>query len=344
MSEHFMLKEIKQQPEVVRRLVASRESEAMKAAANLIKSVFAASGDIYLVGNGSSYHACLYGRYIFSNKNKLPVFVFDSGEFEGFVENMAPGSLVIIASQSGESIDATSVEEKVKIKKAKVIGITNNINSTLAKAADIVIDLELGECQAIPSTKGFMAEMVVFALLSEGIAGSSDFSKRAGVISKDIEKVINHQFDHIRSLADKIHAERDMFALGHASSLALAAEAAVKIKECSRIEMEAYPAIEFRHGPSSIVNAGTPILIFLTDYNSEEEIQTVIGEMRQKDALIIGVSIVENKNFDHSYIIDDQGIHSVFAAIVVAQILAYELALAQGLNPDTPSGVERVVL
>ena len=344
MSEHFMLQEIKEQPKVLRGLVAARESEAMRAAISAIKDAHLANDNVYLVGNGSSYHACMYGRYLFSTQNKMPVFVQDCGEFEAFVENLAPSSLVIIASQSGESADAVGVEGKVKSKKVKVIGITNNLDSSLAKEADIILNLQLGECLAIPSTKGFAAEMAVFALLSEGIAETGDFSKRIDAICQDIERAINQRHDDIRSLSDKIHTERDMFALGHASSLALAAEAALKIKECSRIEMEAYPTMEFRHGPSSIINADTPILIFITDYDSEDEIQGELADLKQKGALIIGVSIVENMNYDYTFMLDDNGVYSAFPAIVVAQILAYELALAQGLNPDTPSGVERIVL
>ena len=341
--EYAMFKEIKEQPAVIKGLVEHKDSAEIKKAAELITKAQKENTDVYLVANGSSWHACLYAKYLFSLKNRLVVNVYDSGEFESFSHNLTKQSVVIIVSQSGESVDAVRQLGAIQKNDSRLIVITNNPQSTLAKAADVMLDLRAGECVAVPSTKGYMAELTIFALLSEQIAGDTSFSRESQKIAADIERIISQEHDAIRSLADRIRAERDMFVLGHSIGLSSAAEGALKLKECTHAEAEAYAGLEFRHGPSSVVDAGTPVFIFVVDYASEEELQQVAGEMKLRGALVIGIGPQDNMNFDMRFDIYDHQLYSTLPAIVPMQLLAFELALARGLNPDTPENVQKVV-
>ncbi len=338
---HYMLEEIIQQPEVISRLVAGKNSKAMHEAVSILMHAIH-GGEIYLVGSGSSYHSCLYARYLFSMKNNLIVNSYDRGEFEDFVPNLKPEDVVIIVSQSGETADAQHQISKIKDQKSKIIVITNSPESVLAKEADVVLDLQLGECRAVPSTKGYMAEMAIFALLSEAVAGDKSFSNESPKIIDDIERIIEQESGEIQNLADKIQSEQNIFVLGHGIGLANAFETALKIKECAKMYAEAYIGAEFRHGASSVVSANTPVIIFMADYESEEDLRVVAGEMvsRQANLIILSSHEVECSYHLKTY---EHNLYSPLISIVPMQLLAYELSLAKNLNPDEPLGVSRVV-
>lgn len=341
--EHLMIREIKEQPAVINRLVADKDNTGIKAAVDAMTETEKLSGNIYLVGNGTSYHACIYGQFLLSVRNKLVINLYDTSEFKNFAENLKPNDTVVLVSQSGETGDAIKLIYRIKDKKCSFVVITNYPKSTLGQAADVVIPMQAGECQAIPNTKGYTASMVIFALIAERYNADENFSSIASQISDDIEIIIQTQYDRLRALADKLHDAGNIFILGHASGLANAYEAALKIKECSHIEAEGYSGLEFRHGPSSVVTTGTPVIVFMADYESEADLGGVLEEIAQPDPFVIGIGSIGHTQFDERYEAFEHNLYAAIPAIVPTQILAYELALAKGVDPDTPSGVQRVV-
>jgi glucosamine--fructose-6-phosphate aminotransferase (isomerizing) len=340
--EHNMLKEIKEQPEILRRLVGSVYIQAFKDAVLAIQESVKSDGQVIFLGNGSSYHSCIYGQYLFSISNHIMVNIFDTAEFEPFIDNLGHNSTVIIVSQSGETGDALEIISKIR-QKSKIISITNNLQSKLAKEADISIDLMLGETNAIPSTKGYTAEMATFALLSDGIKKSQNFAGKVEKIATEMKRIIFSEHDQIRTLSDKLKNHQLMYILGHSIGLSNAYETALKIKECAHIQAEGYSGPEFRHGPSSMVGFGTPVVVFAPDIESEEDLKSAVGEVKHSGGYVIEVGAEHNLHYDlHIKTIDDY-LYSPFAAIVPLQMLAFELAMAKGLDPDEPSGVRKVV-
>ncbi len=338
-----MLTEINEQPQILRRLAESRDNLAMAETTEAIKDAIKAQSEVVLVGNGSSYHSCIYGQYLFSIKNNLLVNTYDTSEFADFIPNLSQKSVVIIVSQSGETGDALEIIPKIKNQKSKIVSITNNPKSTLAKESDIMIDLMLGETNAIPNTKGYTAAMAVFALLSDKIKATDHFAGQIENIASEIEKIISIEHDDIKLLADRLHRSELMFVLGHSIGLANAYETALKIKECCHIPAEGYSGPEFRHGPSSLVEKNTPVIVFVSDIDSEEELHQVITEIKHNSAFVIGISAENSFNYDKHFSIMDDYLYSPIISIVPAQLLAYELAMAKGLNPDKPEGVRQFV-
>lgn len=341
--EHRMIYEIKEQPEIIRRLVTDKDSAAMDGAVAAIKMIEHTEGNIYLVGNGTSYHACIYGQFILSVRSKLVVNIYDTSEFGDYISNLKQDDVLVMVSQSGETGDAVGLIAKIKDQKSKLIIITNYPESTLGQAADIVVPMQADECLAIPNTKGYTAVMSIFALLAEKVRGDNDFSSQANNIAADVERIVRVEYDRIRQLSDRMHSASNIFALGHASGLSNAYEAALKLKECSHIEAEGYSGLEFRHGPSSVVGSETPVIVFMADYESEEDLSRTVEELATQDAYIVGIGSVENLLFDERFDAYEDNLYACIPAIVPMQILAYELALARGINPDEPSGVQRVV-
>ena len=343
MVEDIMLREIKEQPEVIKRLAADKDSHAMLLAADLLGQAKATSANIYLVGNGSSYHACIYGQHILSKHAGIIAHLVNSGEFTPFADNLRENDVVILVSQSGETGDARRLISNFKSKISNLIVITNYPESTLGQAADIVLPMLAGVCQAVPNTKGYTASMTIFALLADGVRGSDDFVRHVNTIDSDISRIIQTEYDRLVAISDKLSSSKNIFVLAHGAGLANAYEAALKIKECSHIEAEGYSALEFRHGHSSVVSQGTPIIVFMADYESETDLSPLLDIIGQPDPYIIGFGSVDHKQFDQRFDAFEHDLYSTIPAIVPVQILAYELALSRGINPDSPGGVMKIV-
>lgn len=344
--EHAMLREIKEQPEVLRRLVGSCKHSFFAEAVTLIRESISNGGQVVFLGNGTSYHSCIYGQYLFSISNHVIVNIFDTAEFEPFIENLNQNATVVIVSQSGETGDALEIIQKLvpsKPEGSKIISITNNPKSTLARESDVAIDLMLGETNAIPSTKGYTAEMATFALLSDGIKESQNFAGKVETITKEMKRIIFAEHEQIKALSDKLKNQQLMYVLGHSIGLSNAYEAALKIKECAHIQAEGYSGPEFRHGPSSMIGYSTPVIVFAPDIESEEDLKSVVGEVKHSGGYVIGVGSEHSLHYDlHLKTIDDY-LYSPLTAIVPIQLLAFELAMTKGLDPDKPIGVRKVV-
>lgn len=343
MAEHRLLYEIGEQPQIIRHLASQANDQAVVASADLIRQTRENQGRIFLAGSGSSYNACVYGQFIFSRRASLMTHLENCGEFTNFIDNIDAKDLVILVSQSGESGDALKLIPEIKTNNSKLIVITNYLESTLAKAANVALPLQAGECLAIPNTKGYTAAMTLFALLADALGGSDDFKRKANYIASDIERIIGVEYGRLVSIADHLNSAKNIFLLGHSAGLANSYEGALKLKECSRTEAEGYSALEFRHGPSSIVTQGTPIIVFMADYESETDLSGLLDEIGQPDPYIIGIGSIGHKQFDDTFEIYEHDLFAAIPAIVPIQILAYELALSRGVDPDSPEGVQRVV-
>lgn len=342
--EYKMLEEIKQQAALIRHIVENKASPEMQRITILLQQNLDNYPDLYLIGSGTSYHSCVFASYLFSLKNKAIVNIYRAGEFDSYVGNLSHRSLVIMVSQSGESGDVLRLAAPVKKSGAHLVAMTNDINSALAKQAHAVVPLMAGSVQAVPSTKAFISEITIFSLISELLGVEGDFSHLANNIAQDIERMVGGDYyEKIKSLAGKLAGAEIIYVLGHATDYANAFEAALKIKECSKIPAEASSALEFRHGAIALASSATPVIMFLTNRENTAEINRVVSELKAKGAEIIGIGVEPSDFYSDFYQVADNGIYSAISGIVPAQILAFELALAKGLNPDKPEGVNQIV-
>ncbi|MDP3997990.1 MAG: glutamine--fructose-6-phosphate transaminase (isomerizing) [bacterium] len=336
---HFMLKEIFEQPKVLRGIVEN--STQIGELAKIVDQAFGT----YLVGCGSASYACLAGQYLFSNIAKKHANFAVGSEF-GYLEDfLTPKSLVIALSQSGETIDVIESVEKAKKKKAKIFAIVNNLGSTLYRVADHKILLGAGPEKAVAATKSVTAKQAILLILAFTLAKKSRQGRELlkGAI-KESEKILEEKnISKIKKVAGQLAKKDHIYIIGRGISHALALEATLKVKECSYIHAEGFAAGELKHGVIALIEKGTPCIVFAP--NDETYNDTISGatEIKSRGGMIIGISHKDSDLFDYFLPVGDCDVASIIPNTVVAQLLAYYMAVEKGLDPDKPRNLAKSV-
>lgn len=336
---HFMLKEIFEQPAVLRRVLG--DSSQIEDLAQIVDRAFGT----YLVGCGSAAYACLAGQYLFSRVAKKHTNFAVGSEFTYLEDFLTPKSLVVALSQSGETIDIIESVKGAKEKGAKIVAMVNNIGSTLFRLADYKILLNAGPEKAVVATKSFTAKLANLILLSFNLKGKVGEGK--GLLKKSIfetAKILTKKnLAKIKRLAGKIYQKEHIYIIGRGLSHPIALEAALKIKETSYVHAEGFAAGELKHGVIALIEKGTPCLVFAP--NDETYNATISGatEIKSRGGTIIGISYKNNEIFDDFLPIGDCGVASVIPSVVTAQLLAYFMAARKGLDPDKPRNLAKSV-
>lgn len=334
---HYMIKEISEQPKVIKNIINTQKNEILKLAEIIKKSY----GN-YLIGCGTAYYAALTGTYLFSKIAKRHTNAAIASEFAYLVNFLKPESLVIALSQSGETIDIISSVKKVKEKKAKVFAITNVLGSTLYRLADYKILLNAGPEKCVVATKSFTAKITILILLAYALNGGIKRAIEQLKISiKELEKIINDQ--RIKKIAQIIKNKEHIFILGRGLSYPLALEAALKIKEVSYLHAEGFAAGELKHGVIALIEKGTPVIVFNPQDETYEDTLSSCYEVKARGAYLIGISSKKNPVFDQFVEIKDGGEANLIPYIAIAQLLGYYLALALGRDPDKPRNLAKSV-
>ncbi|VVB98993.1 Glutamine--fructose-6-phosphate aminotransferase [isomerizing] [uncultured archaeon] len=336
--EHFMLKEICEQPSAIR-AAAEQPEEKLGEIGRLVNN----STRIYLVGCGSSYHACLCGAYFFSRIARLEIVACLASEFSMHAGFLSKDSLVIAVSQSGETADTLEAIKAAKAKGAKIASIVNAMDSSIMRMSDFSLLMNAGPEICVLSTKSYTAQLVVLLLLAYTAAGKKQEGK-ATVLSaaKDAEEILNSSQGKIKALAKKISASKDIFVIGRSDAFPSALEAALKIKEVSYIHAEGFAGGELKHGTIALIEDGTPAIVLSTPETKGLTLSNAI-EMQSRGAFIIGVDSTENRVYDFSIKVPDSGAANPVSMIVPVQLLAYYLALERGLDPDKPRNLAKSV-
>jgi len=320
---HYMEKEIYDQPKVL----SSLANQNFRA----INSLFKKDQKIYLLGCGTAYYAAFFAEYCFRLAGFSAEAVMAS-EFGKIIPLVNPKQLVIVFSQSGETLDVLHALRELKKKKIKILAITNVLGSSLYRLADYQILLGAGQEMAVASTKAFTAKLtVILRLLGE----KSDLIVKSGQILFDRKK--------IKQLAKKIKDSEHIFVVGRGFFYPLALEAALKIKEVSYIHAEGFASGELKHGPIALIDKGVPCLVLAPGDYSREEMISCAYEMKARGGFIIGVSSEDHPVFDVFLKINSFGPASAISAAIICQLLAYDLAVARSLNPDKPRNLAKSV-
>ncbi len=337
---HYMIKEISEQPKVLRRINEDLIGEIPNVAEIIQKSY-----GTYMVGCGTAFYAALSGTYLFSRMAHRHVNAAAGSEFGYTVDFLKPKSLVIAFSQSGETIDIIESVKKAKEKDAKILAIVNNLGSTLYRMADYKILLGAGPEKCVLSTKSFTAKIAILILLAHAL--NSGLAKGKKLLDKAIREVETllkpSSLEKIKKLASLIVNQDDIYVIGRGQSYPVALEAALKIKEVSYIHAEGFAAGELKHGVIALIEKGTPCLVFAPNDETYGAVLSGAMEMKARGGYIIGVSFKPHEVFDEYVPVNDCGDATIIPNVVVAQLLGYYLALEKGNDPDKPRNLAKSV-
>lgn len=337
--EHFMLKEISEQAETVSRAIL-QEDEAIE---RIIDEVRQAKG-VFFVGCGSSYHACLAGSYLFSKVAGVHVNLVLASEFENYEHFLTEETLVFAVSQSGETADVLDAVKAAKRRGSKVIAVTNVVGSSLMREGDMMLLMNSGPEICVLSTKTYTSQVVLMAFLAYALSGRrEDCAKNIGNLYMDIFNLTSKTMrEHLKGLAALLVSSEHIFMIGRGLQYATALEAALKVKEVSYIHTEAFAGGELKHGPLALIEEGTPVFIFVGRDNKEKVLSNA-HEVKARGGVLIGISEQNEEPFDMWIKVPECGNFNPIIQAIPMQVLAYELAVQRGLDPDKPRNLAKCV-
>jgi glucosamine--fructose-6-phosphate aminotransferase (isomerizing) len=337
--DHFMIKEIMEQAESIQ-TAADTNKGKIKEIAREIRS----AKKVIFVACGTSYHSTRVAKYLFSkiaNRNVSAIFAHELLQFKDAIDKK---TLIVAVSQSGETADILEVVKQAKESGAKVVSITNVVGSTLARESQDTVPLNIGPEICVASTKAYTAQLAIITLLVYTLAGKFEEGLK---LLKDAKRMVYYltaksRREHVKELAEKLKDAKSMFLLGRGVQYPTALEAALKIKEISYIHAEGFAGGELKHGNIALVEKGFPVIVF-TSNNTEKDILSNASEVKARGAFVVGVGPRNNEIFDYFIKVEDAGVLNPIMQIIPMQILAYELAVLKGLDPDTPRNLAKSV-
>ncbi len=337
--KHFMMKEMSEQAETIIRAL----QQDKKVVWDIVDGINNAFG-VFFVGCGSSYHACLAGSYLFSKVAKVHVNAVLASEFENYEHFLTDRTLVFAVSQSGETADILLAVRAAKSKGSKVLGITNVIGSSLTMEGHALIMMNSGPEICVLSTKTYTSQVVLMTLLAYAVAGKyEDGLKKIGDLYLEVYNLTSRTMrDSLTKLAEILRDKWDIYLIGRGLQYTTALEAALKIKEVSYLHAEAFAGGELKHGPLALIEEGTPCIVFVSAEN-RSKILSNAEEVKSRGGYIIGVSSERDELFDFWIKVPEAEELNPIIQIIPMQVLAYELAVLRGLDPDKPRNLAKSV-
>jgi glutamine---fructose-6-phosphate transaminase (isomerizing) len=336
--EHFMLKEINEQRNSIKRAI-----EMNKDKVNTIANMIGEARGVFFVGCGSSYNACVSAAYEFSHIAKKHVNVVLGSEFRNQEEFLTDETLMIIVSQSGETVDLIDAVKVAKSKGVKIASIVNVMGSSLMRMSDESALMNCGPEICVLSTKSYTSQVAILLLLAYTVAGK--FDEGYSVLSSAADrvgKIIDDNIALIKKIASSTKDSRDYFLIGRDLAYPSALEGALKIKEVSYIHAEGFAGGELKHGTIALIEKNVPVIVFCTD-RTRKHIISNAGEIKARGGFIIGIGSVRNEVFDEFIFVDEFDSANPILMIIPVQILAYYLAVLRGCDPDKPRNLAKSV-
>lgn len=339
--EHFFLKEIYEQPKIIDN-IAFHYREETKKLASLIKGAFGT----FAVACGSASYAALAGTYFFSRIAKKHINFSIGSEFKYLEDYITPETLVIPISQSGESVDVIEPVVKAKQKKATIAALVNVLGSTLYRVSDHKILLGAGIEKSVVATKSLTAMLAVLMLTAYTLAKKQNEGIKLLIkASKNIREILQEKFiKRIEDLAEELKNKEHIYIIGRGLSYATALETTLKLKEAAYIHAEGFAGGELKHGPIALIEKGTPCIVIAPNDETYDDVISNATEIKARGGFIIGIGPRENEIFDRFLKTDDVGDATIIPQVVIAQLLAYNLALKRGIkDPDKPRNLAKSV-
>lgn len=353
--DHFMLKEIHEQPDVFKRTTNPYLSEGLD---GLIEKMpdFSKYSKIRIIACGSATHAGLIGKQMIERYANVETQVDTASEFRYNKQFLNDDELVIVVSQSGETADTLEALKIAKKNGNDTLGIINEKGSSIAREAKIVLYTEAGKEIAVATTKAYSAQVAMLSLIALNISYSKNLvnKKEIAEILKDAKSLPTHMEELLQNeevykkIANQIKEYNDVFFIGRSLDYALAMEGSLKLKEISYTHSEAYAAGELKHGTISLIEEGTPVVAIVTDDNVASKTISNIKEVKSRGANVIYITNrkdEEDQTFYDSKItvpkVND--LFSPLLTVIPLQMIAYELAKLKGCNIDKPKNLAKSV-
>ena len=354
---HFMLKEIFEQPQVIKEIFEKRvHNKKIDFSDILTYEEIKNINKIYIVACGTAYHAGLQGQFAFQKIAKLEVFTDVASEFRYSNPFIDEKTMVIFVSQSGETSDTLAALKEAKTKKALTVAITNVVGSTISREAHKVIYTMAGPEIAVASTKAYTTQITIFYLFSlyigklKGVISDEKYQEYLSDIEnipEKVQKVINNH-EKIKFIAEYLKDKTNGFFIGRGLDYKIALEASLKMKEVSYIHTEAFASGELKHGTIALIESGTPVIVIATQKNLLDKSVSNIKEVKARGAYIITVGFENDeslKEVSDSFIslplCDD--LFSGFLSIIPLQLLAYYTSSLKGIDVDKPRNLAKSV-
>lgn len=356
--EHFMMKEIHEQPAAVRDTISPRikDGHVDLSELELDDDVIKGIKRVYIIGCGSAYHVGVAARYVFENLARLPVEVDVASEFRYRNPVLEPDLLAVIISQSGETADTLAALRLCKERGIKTVGIVNVVGSSIAREADSTLYTWAGPEIAVATTKAYSTQLAACYLMA--IA----FGEKRGILSEErscqlveelqtlpekIEKTLEDK-ERIQWFASKYANAHDAFFIGRGLDYAVALEGSLKFKEISYIHSEAFAAGELKHGPISLVEEGTLVVGVLTQPDLYEKTVSNLVEAKSRGAFLMGMTVYGNYSVEDTagftvYVPKTDPNFAVSLSVIPLQLLAYYVSCAKGLDVDKPRNLAKSV-
>ena len=356
--EHFMLKEIFEQPRALRDTMLGRleEDKVVLQEVNLTEAAINDLRKVFIVACGTAYHAGLVGKNLIERWVRIPAEVDIASEFRYRSPLVDEHTLVVVVSQSGETSDTLAALREAKKLGARVVAVTNVVGSSVAREAHDVIYTWAGPEIAVASTKAYTTQLVGMVLLGLHLARvkrTLPQEKIAAIIAamRQLPTQVQEILDcsgRIESLAAEFASVEDTFFIGRSLDWAVALEGALKLKEISYIHAEAYAAGELKHGTLALVTAETPVIGLATQGEVYEKTLSNIKEVKARDAKVIGITFRGDTDLQKSvdevlYLPSTLSELAPILTVVPLQLLAYYVAVARGCDVDKPRNLAKSV-
>jgi glucosamine--fructose-6-phosphate aminotransferase (isomerizing) len=357
--EHFMLKEIHEQPDSLRngmrgRLLVEEGTAKLGGLEESLPDLLNAKR-IIIAACGTSWHAALVGKFMIEQLVRIPVEVDYASEFRYRNPVIQPGDVMFVISQSGETADTLAALREGRAKGAKVLGIVNVVGSTISRETDGGIFIHAGPEIGVASTKAFTSQIVALSLITLLLARKKDISvEQAKLLARDLdalpEKVntIFAQAEHIKQIAEEFKNTQNFIYLGRGSNFPTALEGALKLKEISYVHAEGYPAAEMKHGPIALIDENMPVVFIIPKDPIYDKILSNVQEVRARKGRIIAIANEDDTQIDAfaEFVIRVPRTYNYFGPIINSiplQLLAYYMAVARGCNVDQPRNLAKSV-
>ena len=356
--EHFMIKEIHEQPKAVKDTLKSviKDGKIDLSEVGIDKETAEKLNNIIIVACGSAYHVGVVGQYVIESASRIPVRVELASEFRYRDPIMNENDLVVVISQSGETADSLAALRLAKKMNIKTLGIVNVVGSSIAREADYVFYTLAGPEIAVATTKAYSAQLIaIYALAIQlgkyrEIIDENRYTsliEEMETLPEKMERVLSDK-ERIQWFASKYANAQDMYFIGRGIDYAVSLEGSLKMKEISYVHSEAYAAGEIKHGPISLIEDGTLVIGICTDKKLFEKTRSNMVEVKSRGAYLMGLTSYGNYSIEDTadftvYIPQTDSYFTTSLAIIPLQLLGYYLSVAKGLNVDKPRNLAKSV-
>lgn len=358
--DHFMLKEIYEQPKTIfdamRGRISSKESRVSLRGLEEYTNRFIRADRIIIVACGTSYHSGLIGEYLIEDLARIPVEVEYASEFRYRNPILNERDIVIALSQSGETADTMAALQLAKQKGAMTYGIVNSVGSSIARLTDAGSYIHCGPEIGVASTKAFTGQVTVLTLLALSMAHKlstisntmfQELVREMELIPEKVEETLKAN-EHIKYIAKEIKDHHNALYLGRGYNFPVALEGALKLKEISYIHAEGYPAAEMKHGPIALIDENMPVIVLATNRSAYEKIVSNVQEVIARKGRVIAIvnhgEEAISKIADHVITIPDtEEPLSPLLSVISLQLLSYHIAVELGRNVDQPRNLAKSV-